>query len=203
MPVVEVFADVWCPFTHVGLKRFVARRSELGRSDVGLRVRAWPLEVVNGEPLDAGFVAEEVEGIRSAVAADLFTGFDPANFPSTSLPALALAAAAYERDLTTGEVVSLELRDLLFEQGLDVADDEVLGRVAGRHGLTVEARHHERVLEDHRAGLDRGVTGSPHFFTGSGDFFCPSLEVGRDDDGDLVISADPAGFEHLAAAAFS
>jgi len=45
--VIEVFADVACPFTHVGLKSFVARRAGLGRDDVILRVRAWPLEIVN------------------------------------------------------------------------------------------------------------------------------------------------------------
>src|SRR5206468_3084962 len=49
--VIEVFADVRCPFTHVGLTRFVARRHELGRREPRLRVRAWPLELVNGEPL--------------------------------------------------------------------------------------------------------------------------------------------------------
>ena len=31
MTVIEVFADVTCPFTHVGLRRFVERRGELGR----------------------------------------------------------------------------------------------------------------------------------------------------------------------------
>ena len=30
MNVVEVYADIWCPFTHVGLQRLVARREEAG-----------------------------------------------------------------------------------------------------------------------------------------------------------------------------
>jgi hypothetical protein len=47
---VEVFADVGCPFAHVGLRRFVERRDELGRDDVVLWVRAWPLELVNARP---------------------------------------------------------------------------------------------------------------------------------------------------------
>src|SRR3954464_13451066 len=47
---IEVFADVACPFTHVGLCRLVARRRE-SNSDAVLWVRAWPLELVNGEPL--------------------------------------------------------------------------------------------------------------------------------------------------------
>jgi hypothetical protein len=36
MTVIEVFADVACPFTHVGLRRFVDRRAELGRHDVSV-----------------------------------------------------------------------------------------------------------------------------------------------------------------------
>lgn len=64
---IEVFADVVCPFTHVGLRRLVERRHELGSSAV-LRVRAWPLELVNGEPLAADVVAEEVRELREQVA---------------------------------------------------------------------------------------------------------------------------------------
>ena len=85
--VIEVFADVGCPFTHVGLRRMVDRRDELGRTDVVLRVRAWPLEHVNHTPLDPAFIAEEVAAIRVQVAPDLFTGFVPGAFPATSLPA--------------------------------------------------------------------------------------------------------------------
>ena len=92
-PVVEVFADLGCPFTHVGLRRFVERRAERGRGDVHLLVRSWPLEVVNGTPLDADFIAEEVDDIRAAVAPDLFTGFAATAFPASSIPGLALAAA--------------------------------------------------------------------------------------------------------------
>jgi hypothetical protein len=86
MKVVDVFADVWCPFTHVGLRRIVARREMLGRSDVVFHVRAWPLELENGRPFEADFIAEEVDALRAQVAGDLFTGFEPAHFPSTTLP---------------------------------------------------------------------------------------------------------------------
>ena len=132
MTVIEVFADVACPFTHVGLRRFVGRRAELGREDVTLRVRAWPLEIVNGQPLDPHFIAEEIDDIRRQVAPALFQGFTEAAFPVSSLPALTLAAAAYDESLATGEQVSLALRDLLFEQGIDIADTTVLARLASR-----------------------------------------------------------------------
>lgn len=190
---VEVFADVCCPFTHVGLRRFVEIREQLGRHDVGLVVRAWPLEIVNGEPLVASFVAEEVEVLRRRVAPDLFRRFVPEQFPSTSLPALAVAAAAYRQSAATGEAVSLELRDLLFEQGVDISTPAVLDEVARRHGIRVDERDRESVHSDLAEGRERGVVGSPHFFTSGGAFFCPSLEVTRDERGELRVNVDREG----------
>ena len=86
MTVLEVFADIGCPFAYVGLRRLVARRDELGRDDVVLRVHAWPLELVNGVPLDRSFIAEEVEVLRDTVPPDLFAGFDPAALPGVVAP---------------------------------------------------------------------------------------------------------------------
>ena len=192
--VIEVFADVGCPFTHVGLRRFVERRAELGRDDAVLHVRAWPLEIINGKPLDPPFIAEEVDEIREQVASDLFTGFVESSFPASSIPALTLAAAAYQQDLATGERVSLALRDLLFEQGVDISDTAVLRRLADEHGLSVDLDDATQVHADHAAGVARNVTGSPHFFTPAGGFFCPALAVSRDDAGHLRITADLDGF---------
>ena len=48
MRTIEVFADVLCPFTHVGLRAVAEQRARAGRDDVVIRVRAWPLELVNG-----------------------------------------------------------------------------------------------------------------------------------------------------------
>ena len=202
MTVVEVFADVACPFTHVGLRRFVERRAELGRGDVTLWVRAWPLEIVNGEPLDPHFIAEEVADIREQVAPTLFAGFVEGSFPASSLPALTLAAAAYGQDLATGERVSLALRDLLFERGVDIADAEVLGRLAADHDVPVDLTDTRHVLDDHAEGVARGVIGSPHFFTPAGGFFCPSLDVHRDASGHLRITADTLGFDRFVTTCF-
>jgi predicted DsbA family dithiol-disulfide isomerase len=198
---VEVFADVLCPFTHVGLRRFAARRADSGRA-VRLRIRAWPLEVVNGAPLDGEFVGEEIEALRATVAPDLFTGFAVDSFPSSSLPALALAAAAYRRDPATGEAVSLELRDLLFEQGVDISDPDVLARLESRFGIAVEPGDADAVLADHAEGATRGVVGSPHFFTPDGSFFCPALDISRRDGGELRIRFDLDGFRRFFDACF-
>ena len=194
---IEVFAEIGCPFTHVGLRRFVERRSATGRDDVVLHVRCWPLELVNGQPLDPEFVAEEIAEIQTQVAPDLFAGFDTETFPTTSFPAFAVVAAAYERNVWTGEAVSLELRDRFFEQGEDITDPDVLEDVAAVHGLgRVDLDDRSSATSDYQMGLERGVIGSPHFFTPDGDFFCPALEIERV-DGHLRITADPAGFDRF------
>lgn len=203
IPMIEVFADVACPFTHVGLRRFVERRRELGRDDTTLVVRAWPLEIVNGHPLDAAFIAEEIDVIRAQLDGTLFAQFTETAFPASSLPALSLAAAAYDQDLATGETVSLALRDLLFEQGVDIASRAVLETLATEHGIRVDLSDPTRVLRDHADGVARGVIGSPHFFTPAGGFFCPALNVGRDTDGHLRITADPGGFDEFIASCLS
>lgn len=195
---VEVFADVGCPFTHIGLARFVEARAERGRLDVHLRVHAWPLEIVNGKPMDPGFIAEEIDEIRPQLDRDYFEGFEQASFPRTSLPAMALAAAGYGVDEPTGEAISLELRRLLFDHGTDISDPEVLAAVAKRNSVAFDPADHEShrevVTADYELGRSRGVVGSPHFFTSKGDFFCPALTIGRDDQGRLHVKADPVAF---------
>jgi 2-hydroxychromene-2-carboxylate isomerase len=194
MKLVEVYADIWCPFTHVGLKRLLARSASSG-APMQLRAHAWPLELVNGRPVGAAFVAEEVAELRAAVAPDLFTGFDESRFPTTTLPALALAESAYALDDQVGQVMSVRLRDALFEVGLDISDPAVLADLAA--DLSVPApgpEHADAVRAGWDAGKARGVIGSPHFFTSAGGFFCPALDIERV-DGRLRISADEAGFE--------
>jgi predicted DsbA family dithiol-disulfide isomerase len=188
MSVIEVYADIWCPFTHVGLRTVVRRRSELGRADVAIRVRSWPLELVNGAPLDVDATAAHVEELREQVAPNLFAGFDPNRFPRTTLPALALASAAYRKDDGTGEAVSLALRDALFEEGRDISRPDVLTNVAQTYGLNDgDAADVGEVLADWHQGESRGVKGSPHFFCGDVEAFCPSLIITKDEVGRVHI----------------
>jgi predicted DsbA family dithiol-disulfide isomerase len=204
---VEVFADITCPFAHVGLRRFVEHRARLDRADIVLRVRAWPLELVNGEPLAADAVAERVARIREQVAPDLFTGFDRGRFPSTSLPALRLVAAAYGRDERTGEHVSMALRTALFEEGLDVSEPTVLASIARCHALDpdpgpeAEADAERAVLSDWHEGIARGVLGSPHFFVGTRSHFCPMLDI-RSVDEQLVVGVDASRLSAFVADVF-
>ena len=138
----------------------------------------------------------------ASVAPELFGGFDVTTFPATSLPALALAAAAYRHDRGAGEAVSVELRNLVFERGRDVADPQVLTDVGERFGVVAGPADADEVLADHREGVARGVVGSPHFFTPAGSFFCPTLDISRAGDGELQIRFDADGFEQFLVACF-
>ncbi len=197
---IEVFADVTCPFTHVGLRRLVQRRSELGAS-MPIRVKAWPLELVNGEALTGGFVAEEVAALRAEVAPELFTGFDTAGFPTTTLPALALTALATAQSVELGEVVALDLRDAVFERGVDVGDADVLGAIAAAHGLALADADPAAVIAEYEEGQRLGVVGSPHFVVGGVGYFCPMLDIRRV-DGHFEIHSDPVASDAFIVAAF-
>lgn len=201
---VEVFAEVSCPFAHVGLRRFVEARDRAGAGHVDLRVRAWPLELLNGEPLAAGKVGEEIEDLRAQVAPDLFAGFDPAVFPGSTLGPLGLTVAAGRRDASTAEGVALDLRTALFEQGRPVSDPGVLAEVAAAHDLEVPDAHDARALAeaDLEEGRRRGVVGSPHFFLDDGSFFCPGLEIERQ-GGHLHIEVTAGPFREFLDRAFA
>lgn len=192
MKTVEVFADVRCPFAHVGLRRLAGRLAATG-ADVSLWVRAWPLELVNGAPLEGALIAEEVDELRDQVAPDLFAGFDPSCYPATSLPALGLAASAYRQDSILGWRASLMLRDAMFEHGRDIAQPEELARVAHDLELGGPLDGARAVLDDWEEGRRRGVIGSPHFFVDGDSFFCPSLRIERI-DGHLHIGFDEEEF---------
>lgn len=134
---VDVYADVSCPFAHFSLRRFSERRRHAGAEHVRLRVHAGPLELANGEPLAAGKVADEIVDLRAQVAGDLFTGFDQAAFPSTTLALLATATLAYQHDADIGEAFNLAIRDALFEQGRAIGEPDVLAEIAARFDLEV------------------------------------------------------------------
>ncbi|MGB9345326.1 MAG: hypothetical protein WCA90_04780, partial [Ilumatobacteraceae bacterium] len=94
-PTVEVFADITCPFTHVGLKQVVRHVDEMD-SPIDVVVRAWPLEWVNGAPLDVAAVAVKAEALTDQLGVDDFSGLRADRWPSSTIAALNLAASAYE-----------------------------------------------------------------------------------------------------------
>lgn len=192
MTTVEVFADVVCPFTHVGLHTLIDRRVQRGLTEPRMRLRAWPLELINGQPLDPHHVAAEISALRESVRPDLFAGFSAEAFPRTSMAAFALTAAADRTgDPALSEEVGMALRNATFEEGLDIGRPEVVEAVAARFGLTpldAEATG-AAVRADWDEGKQRGVVGSPHFFTDDGgSWFCPGLAISRDDVGNFIVA---------------
>ena len=188
----EVFADITCPFTHVGLKQVVRHVAEMDEP-IDVIVRAWPLEWVNGVALDADVVTRKSCVIAEQLNVDYFSGVSADHWPTTTIPALNLVASAYARDAAIGLTVSLELREALFERGLDVGDAKVLADIAVAHDLPApSADPCDAVRADYEAGLARGVKGSPHFWVDQDDFFCPALDIGHDDEGHLTARFDQA-----------
>lgn len=176
---IEVYADISCPFAHVSLRTVGRLRDEID-AGVPILVRAWPLELVNGKPLDPDLTSTHVEELRRDVAPGLFVGFRPEALPSSTLRALALVEAAYENDPWLGERLSFVLRDRLFEEGRPL-NDSYLARLATEHAMARSVLDDVTPVEDRLAeGRRRGVRGSPHFFVGTADRFCPLLDITRD-----------------------
>ena len=203
MALLEVFADVSCPFAHAGLRRFVDERVARGLSEPVLAVRAWPLELVNGRPMTGASLVEKIASLREQVAPGRFAGFDPATFPTTTLPALAGEAAARRHSDGTGEWFSLTIREALFEHGADVGDPQMIDALLAEAGAgPVLPADSDAVLASHREGLARNVKGSPHFFVGTEGYFCPSLDISHDEEG-YDISFDLEGFATFIEAALA
>jgi predicted DsbA family dithiol-disulfide isomerase len=191
IPVIEVFADIWCPFAHVGLRAIEEQRDLAGRSDVAIWVRAWPLEQVNGLGLDLTVTWEHAEDLRDQIAPSLFRHLDVDRFPTSNLAALALANRAYRTDLQVGERVSFALRDALFEEGRDISDPVTLEYLAHDLGVVMpDETDRAGVVADWHEGGRRGVRGSPHFFCGDTDVFCPSLDITKDSIEGMSVGRD-------------
>ncbi|MCP3935786.1 MAG: disulfide bond formation protein DsbA [Actinomycetia bacterium] len=195
----EVFADISCPFTHVGLKKVVGELDHL-EHEVDVVVRAWPLEWVNGEVFPPDVMRVKVDAIGGHLGAEYFAGFDEQTWPNTTLGALNLAAKAYEVGITKGLAVSLALREAVFEQGLDIGRPEVLAEIASEFALEAPSSEASAaVTADYEEGQRRSVKGSPEFWIDGQAFFCPSLTIGHDDDG-LTAEFDPSGIDTLLSA---
>lgn len=195
-PAIEVFADIWCPFAHVGLRAVLAQRSARDRNDIPMIVRSWPLELVNSAPMNPDKTEEHIHHLREQVVPELFLGFNRSTFPTTTLPALALVARAYRASNAHGEQMSLAVRDALFERGLDISDPHVLADLASTVGTDLpDEADRQQVVADWHEGQRRGVIGSPHFFCGSVEAFCPSLDISRDPEHGMKILIDRSGIQ--------
>lgn len=200
MTLVEVYADVSCPYAHVQLRQARSLRAELGAEAIRIRVRPWPLELVNGEAPDRSKIGAGVAALRDQFDEALFAGYDGSQLPDTFLPALALEDAAYARDQYTGEQVSLELRDALFVHGRDVSAPDVLDEIAGRFGLGANELGFDAVEASWHKGERLAVEGSPHFFVGESGMFSPGLDVSTN-NGEITVTTTTDRLRQLLAKA--
>lgn len=100
--------------------------------------------------------------------------------------------------------MSLALRDALFEEGLDISRPEVLSELTESFNLVpYGAADEEAVRSDRQDGVRRGVRGSPYFYCGDFDAFCPSLDISRGTDGALTVRKDTAVLNTLLANCFA
>lgn len=196
----EVFADISCPFTHVGLAKVA---EEVDKLDIAVEivVRSWPLEWVNGEIFAPDVMRAKVDAIGNHLGSHYFAGFDEQTWPTTTIGALNLAAEAYEVSNAKGLEVNLRLRSELFEHGRNVGDLGFLTELAVELGLpTPQPEASAAVETDYEDGKRRGVRGSPEFWIDGQVFFCPSLQIGHDERGLLTAEFDPAGIDDLLSA---
>ena len=131
---VEVFADTTCPFTHVGLKRVTEHVADLA-----------PVQV-------------KAAALSEQLGVDDFAGLWPDHWPSTTLPTLELAAAAYGVDAARGMAVNVAL----FEQSCDVGDLNVLAEIAAEHGGAARDMS-DAVQADYEDVLAQGSADLPTF----------------------------------------
>jgi 2-hydroxychromene-2-carboxylate isomerase len=98
--------------------------------------------------------------------------------------------------------MSLAVRDALFEEGRDIGDPDVLAQLADTIGVPAATDAHlAAVHAGWHDGQQRGVVGSPHFFTPDGAFFCPALDIKRV-DGHLRMAPKAGMFDEFIATAF-
>ena len=154
---------------------------------VDLVLRSWPLELVNGEPLAEAKTHANAVALRASVAPDNFAGIDQWSFPVSTLQGLQLAAQVTRQRGSLGTELSMALRIALFEEGKDIGDLSVLQSIAQRFGVPFHEGDVQLVRADLANGQAHGVKGSPHFFCGELDMFCPTLDLTRDQLGHLQV----------------
>lgn len=176
MPVVTIWSDVHCPWATVAIHRLRAARERDGL-DVDFDVRAWPLELVNGELERRDAVNVEI-GVLSTHEPELFSAWQAETFPSTFLPAFELVAAARRvHGLRAAADVDYALRLAFFRDGVDISLRPGLERALERAARLDSALDGQAVLAEWDSGGPRadvladfarskevGVKGSPHVF---------------------------------------
>ena len=175
-PTIEVFADIWCPFAHVGL-RAIQERAGPERSH--RRVDLGPsVAVAIGErraPRSDGHLATRRRTCESRSPRSCSATSTSDRFPTSTLDALALANRAYRSGLHSGERASFALRDALFEEGRDVSDPR-RPRIPGERSGRGHARRSPTARLSWRTGTkESGAVSSAHHISSVATPTCSAL----------------------------
>jgi predicted DsbA family dithiol-disulfide isomerase len=173
---VAIWSDIHCPWAFVATHRLRQERDVRGL-DVVFDQRAWPLELVNGRGIPEHIVPEEMTVLANHEP-ELFSRFRGDSWPSTSLPAFELVAAArrgygmraaedvdyYLRLAFFRDSVNLSIRPAL-EQALKAAaeanptlDPDKIIAIWNSEAVRVD------VLDDYRRSAELPIEGSPQIF---------------------------------------
>jgi predicted DsbA family dithiol-disulfide isomerase len=203
-----VVSDIVCPWSHVALHRLDRERRERGlEGQIKVDHRAYPLELVNGEPTAKRLLDAEV-AVCSQLEPDAGWRRHPDFWtcPMTSLPALEAVQAAKTQGAEPSTRLDLELRRAVFGDRRCVSFfPTVLDVARGIEGLDVD-----QLWADLRSGVgwtqlmnqltaiesDDSMV-SPTFILPDGSVFSnPGVGIhwdGEPEDGELVVDHDDPG----------
>lgn len=205
-----MWADPGCPWATLALYRLHRARRDAGAEDrLVFDIRAFPLELLNGQPTPRLIVDAEIPvvgGLEPDIGMSLWSGRVDA-YPVTTLLAFEAIMAAKEQGAGPADRLDLALRLALFRDSLCISLHHVICEVAGRvEGLDAAAledalrsgRHRPRVFTDKEEAESTGVQGSPHLFLPDGsDMHNPGITMHKTDDfgegGYPIVEKDEPG----------
>lgn len=135
LPEIWQWAEYYCPYTYVAAVRLeTLRREYQGR--VRLRIRAFPLELVNnGESAPRDVLDQEWWLAAQQEPAATFVPFTGDDWPTTTLPAFEAAWCALRQDEERFFDFDLRIRRAFFAEGRNIGRREVLLEIAEASGL--------------------------------------------------------------------
>ena len=211
---IVVWADLACPWATLAVHRLHQARRRLDREvEVHLDLRAFPLELLNGEPTPKPVLDAEIP-VVGALAPDfgfrLWTG-EPWTWPGSVLLGLEAVQAAKTQSLVAAEQLDLGLRRAMFTEsrhvGLLATILDVARRCSALDTYALEAalydgRARATVVEQWRTAEGDEVKGSPHVFLADGtDMANPGItmhwEGAKPGGVPIVDDDDPSVFDDL------
>jgi predicted DsbA family dithiol-disulfide isomerase len=209
-----VFGDIACPWSHLCVHGLRQARSRLQLDgDVVLDLRAFPLELFNGQPTPKRTLDAELAVVG---ALDPSAGWQmwqrpDFEYPVTTLPALEAVQAAKAQSLRASEELGRALRRAFFAESRTVSLVPVIldvakacdGVDAGALAVALDdGRARAAVMEQRDMAKRIGVKGSPHVYLPDGsDAPNPGITKhweGEEGEGFPVIDEyDPSVYDDL------